>query len=208
MVCNTVSHDQQARCHTSGTGSSISVYGTVGRQSLGAPPCGVFSLESKTAVNTTSRFVPHPALNDSFHQLFFASPAMAPGEHTLTMRIDTSTDECGDTASAMTPIWADFLQVDPGDTSSSSASTLAYPQPSASSSLFGLTEAATSLSSLPAPTLDTKSAATVPVSVVAGSIVATVVVLTVLVSILLWRRRLYASRHTRLDSGVSPFTGA
>ena len=159
------------------TGSQIFVQGTIGSLSLGAPPCGIFSLET----GSPSTFVPQPSANDTkYNQTFYASPPIEAGIHTLTLRIDTSTESCGLGQPKLWPIWIDYLQYTPTELAAGLASSPSSSLPSSTS----------------VPTATPASNAKVSVgAIIGGSVVGGVVFLAILGALICCRRR----RNTHRD---------
>lgn len=113
-------------------GRSISAIGTLGPLKNGVPPCGIFVFDS----TSPTMLIPPPASTTMYHQLFYNSPVVAFGTHTLTLRIDASTDECG-SGQKIWPFFLDYLQISLEEALSSSNSPFS-PAPTAFNSVQSL----------------------------------------------------------------------
>jgi len=91
-------------------GTNISLYGTLSKPSSRGPPSATFTIDNSApeAFNATGSItVPNYDINTS-HILFYQSPVLAQGQHTLTVR--TGTSASGPTA----PLYVDFLTIATG----------------------------------------------------------------------------------------------
>lgn len=139
-------------------GSSISVYGTVIHTEGGVQPCGIFTVDSLPS----TKYVPKLAQGSVslYQQLYYASPTMDIGDHTLTLRINSTSTDCQITRGG--ELWIDFLRyssVEQSSTPTPTETLSSFSPSSASSSLathaFGSSSTLTFsfISALPQPPL-------------------------------------------------------
>ncbi|KIJ91276.1 hypothetical protein K443DRAFT_686168 [Laccaria amethystina LaAM-08-1] len=119
-----------ATAQVSFNGTSIGVYGTIVQKGLLQDPISSYTVDSNTPVVFTGK----SQATIQYKQLFFQSPTLSAGTHTLTITNNVDGDQ----------LFLDFLSVVPSDPSSSSASSSSTSSTSSLSTSTSETKSTTS----------------------------------------------------------------
>jgi hypothetical protein len=183
----------------------VEVYGAVGSYDVYGVPISTYTLDGGPEELYTA-----PIIESGYAQfpvLFYASPVLGPGNHTLVLTNRNGT--------APSTLWLDYLLYTPADSTPTTTSI-----PSSSATSLGVTVASSTTSSasisLPSSTSAPSSSANVdtgnheyqwhtktPVGAIAGSIVGGLALLGTIIGLIWWCR---LRRYNRVPSHARPYT--
>ncbi|KAH9854225.1 hypothetical protein C2E23DRAFT_884323 [Lenzites betulinus] len=172
-------------------GSNISVFGSVVDSQGNDPPVSIFRVDGGSPTTFTA---PQTTVRED-NVLFFSSPALPLGNHTLTVNITR--------ASRFAPFYLDYLQYSTDVLLLNTSSTPLPPttitasnSPSGTAS-FGLSAVLTFVSATPTPTTTTTSStikSTAPTGAIVGGVVGGLALIGFIIAALYWQ-------HNRRPSG-------